>query len=463
MVQNVIDDNMKHNTTINDENNIPFNTDKVPLVLDEESIEAFSVEQTDQAHKYLPSLKNFFNLYLKELSKIKLLTVEEEKKWARIFFTGRKEQISLLTNAIRILHGLGHHAVLRNVLFLSTGYPQEDAQLIKAFTLYKKIKKIERHISGDLHASSSQKKRVKEKVKALAEFIESLHKIQVLKLPCWHLLLEGNVLSPEEKLRFGRQLQGLSQIRSRLLDLEPIVKDARQRLIQGNLRLVVSIARHYSNRGVPLWDLIQEGNLGLIRAVEKFDYRKGFRLTTYASWWIRESITRAFEEKGRIIRVPVYINEKFFKIKRAMQEAMHESGKEPSLHDIARRVKMPVQEIINIITTFKEPLSLEAPLSDTIDPILNILSDQEANPVEQLCKKVIKEEADRIIQTLPPREAAILKLRFGIGKEGEKTLEEVARKFKISRERVRQLENQALRKLRKKGESQILFSLLNPA
>ncbi len=449
------------NKTINGHNNI-FNTEKVSLMLDEENLDPISGESNDQANKYLPSIKNFFNLYLKELNKIQLLTVEEEKKWARIFFTGRKEQISLLTNALRILHALEHHAVLRNVLFLSTGYPQEDAQLINALTVFKKIKKIERHISSDIHVATSRKKLAKEKVKAHAELSECLQKIQVQKLPCWHVLLEGNILSPEEKRRFGRSLQELSRIRSRLLELEPIVRDARQNLIHGNLRLVVSIARHYSNRGVPLWDLIQEGNLGLIRAVEKFDYRKGYRLTTYASWWIRESITRAFEEKGRVIRVPVYINEKFFKIKRAMQEAMHENAKEPSLQDIARRVKMPVQEIINIITTFKEPLSLEAPLSDTVDPILNILSDHASNPVEQLCKKVIKEEADRIIETLPPREAAILKLRFGIGKEGEKTLEEVAHKFKISRERVRQLENQALRKLRKKGEARILFSLLNP-
>jgi RNA polymerase primary sigma factor len=146
-----------------------------------------------------------------------------------------------------------------------------------------------------------------------------------------------------------------------------------------------------------------------------------------------------------------------------MHEALHNNEKDPSLAEIAARVKMPVQEIINIITTFKEPLSLEAPLNDTVDPILNVLSDQEPNAVDRLCKKVIKEEADRIIETLSPREAAILKLRFGIGKDGEKTLEEVAHKFKVSRERVRQLENQALRKLRKRGEAKILFSLLNTA
>jgi RNA polymerase primary sigma factor len=124
---------------------------------------------------------------------------------------------------------------------------------------------------------------------------------------------------------------------------------------------------------------------------------------------------------------------------------------------------MPIQEIINIITTFKEPLSLEAPLADAVDPILNVLSDREPSPVDQLCKKVIKEEADRVLATLSPRESAILKLRFGIEKDGEKTLEDVAHKFKVSRERVRQLENQALRKLRKRGEAKILFSLLNTA
>jgi len=453
---------MKQNQNSSGQNNVTIDEERAPGLLEEDSLETITTEPLDQSYKHLPSLKNFFNLYLKEIGKIHLLTIDEEKKWARIFFNSRKEQITLLTNAIHILHTLHHHAVLRNVLFLSARFPGEDVHLMNSLTLFKKIKKIERRLNG-ISSAPGGKKLAKEKVKAQAKFSESLYKIHVQKLAGWQLLLEGNVLSPEEKQRFRHHLQELSQIRARLLDLDPELRDARQKLIQGNLRLVVSIGRHYSNRGVPLWDLIQEGNLGLIRAVEKFDYRKGYRLTTYASWWIRESITRAFEEKGRVIRVPVYINEKFFKIKRAMHEAMHENGKEPSLAEIAARVKMPVQEIINIITTFKEPLSLEAPLTDAVDPILNVLSAREPNPVDQLCKKVIKEEADRIIATLPPREAAILKLRFGIGKDGEKTLEEVAHKFKISRERVRQLENHALRKLRKKGEAKILFSLLNTA
>ena len=453
---------MKQTTTSSNQNNVTLDEERSPGLLEEDSLYTPAAEPPDPPGKQLPSLKNFFNVYLKEISKIHLLTIDEERNWARIFFNGHKEQITLLNSAIHILQTLHHHAVLRNVLFLSARFPGEDIHLINSLALHNKKIKIERRLTS-ISSSPEKRKLAKEKVKVQAEFLESLCKIHVQKLAGWQLLLEGNVLSPEEKQRFRHPLQELSKIQACLLDLEPAVRNARKKLIKGNLRLVVSIARHYCNRGVPLWDLIQEGNLGLIRAVEKFDYRKGYRLTTYASWWIRESITRAFEEKGRVIRVPVYINEKFFKIKRAMHEAMHENGKEPSLAEIAARVKMPVQEIINIITTFKEPLSLEAPLNDTVDPILNVLSDREPNPVDQLCKKVIKEEADRIIETLSPREAAILKLRFGIGKGGEKTLEEVAHKFKVSRERVRQLENQALHKLRKKGEAKILFSLLNTA
>jgi RNA polymerase primary sigma factor len=238
------------------------------------------------------------------------------------------------------------------------------------------------------------------------------------------------------------------------------LKEARQKLIQSNLRLVVSICSYYRNSSLPFRDLIQEGNIGLIKAVEKFDYRKGFRLSTYASWWIKEAINRSIEEKSRVIRVPVYVNEKFYKIKKATKEVLQKQGEKLSISEISCKLDISPQETVKIINAFKEPLSLETSTARESDPLENFLSDKKPSPIENMCKKTIKKNASKLIETLSPREACILKLRFGLGEEGEKTLEEVGKMFKVSRERIRQLENKALRKLRKNKELKTLFSLL---
>ncbi len=398
-------------------------------------------------------------IYLNEIRKIPLMTHEEEIKWARIFYKGGREKEKLLKKAIEILGSSRHYQALNKLLFFTKAPFYEYIHLQIALSLYKKIAKINMQLtkSGSLR---DKKKLAKEKLKLKTEYSEALAKINIRELKRVQNLLESEDFSGKKTAQFRNSLDELQAIWDRLMELEPNIREARQKLIQSNLRLVVSICRHYKNRAVSFRDLVQEGNLGLIKAVEKFNYKKGFRLNTYASWWIRESINRAIEEKSRVIRIPVYINEKFYKIKKATKEVFQEEGKESSLSDIASSLSMSTQEIARIITAFKEPVSLETSLGNEVDPLEKFLSDNQPSPIENICEEIIKEKASELIKTLPQREAAILTLRFGLGSEGEKTLEEVGERFNVSRERVRQLENQALRKLRRNKELKSLLSLL---
>ena len=396
-------------------------------------------------------------IYLKEIRKIPLLNIKEEQQCARILHKSNLEKSGLLKRAVEILHGIQAYKPLNQLLIITRDSLCDYLYLEEALTLYKRI---ERSSALIAKAASTREKRklTKESVKLHEEFEESLAKINLHELKNWQVLVEENGNKRAE--RYRRLFFELNAIWNELKKLEPRISQARQKLIQSNLRLVVSICRHYRNRSVSFRDLIQEGNLGLIKAVEKFDYKKGFRLNTYASWWIRESINRAIEEKSRVIRIPVYVNEKFYKIKKAARELLQDEGRESSMLELAGKMKMSPVEISKIMTAFKEPVSLETSLVDDIDPLENFLSDERPSPIDTICEEIIKDSAARIIESLPPREAEILKLRFGLGDEGEKTLEEVGEQFKVSRERIRQLENKALRKLRKNKELKTLLSLL---
>lgn len=403
--------------------------------------------------------KDPLKIYLKEIRKNPLLSHEEEIYWARIYCKGGKEKIKLLKRAIEIFSGVQYCRPLNQLLFFTNSSLYGYIHLKESLFLHKKIIRIENQLSKSC-SSREKRKLTKEKLKLKSQFSEGLSKINVKELKDWQVLLGQEDFFGKKPVQLTEYLSELHGIWNKLGKLEPKIREARQRLIQGNLRLVVSICRHYRNRSVSFRDLIQEGNLGLIKAVEKFDYRKGFRLNTYASWWIRESINRAIEEKSRVIRIPVYVNEKFYKIKKAAKEVLQDEGKESTIHEIANKLEMSPQEIAKIVTAFKEPVSLETSSVDDVDPLEKFLSDNQPSPIENICEEIIKDKADKIIDTLPQREACILKLRFGLGKEGERTLEEVGERFNVSRERVRQLENKALRKLRRNKELKKLLSLL---
>lgn len=258
------------------------------------------------------------------------------------------------------------------------------------------------------------------------------------------------LLTPEEEI----------ELAVRIMDGDEYAK---KRLSEANLRLVVSIAKRYVGRGMQFLDLIQEGNLGLIKAVEKFDYTKGFKFSTYATWWIRQAITRAIADQARTIRIPVHMVETINKVKKVSSQLLHKNGHEPSAEEISQELDMPVDKVREIMRVAQEPVSLETPIGEEEDSHLGdfIPDDEAPAPADAASHTLLKEQLGEVLSTLTPREAKVLRLRFGLEDGRPRTLEEVGKEFDVTRERIRQIEAKALRKLRHPSRSKKLKDFLD--
>jgi RNA polymerase primary sigma factor len=355
-----------------------------------------------------------------------------EFKWTPQYL---KKLTSIIPNGVAIVRE--QEKLILDIFIKDTGMSRKD--FITSFTENESNSEwLESHLNGRHSYSDALKIREKE-----------LRKAQ-------------RILS-ETEAEYGLTISGLKDINRRMTISEAKARRAKKEMIEANLRLVISIAKKYTNRGLQFLDLIQEGNIGLMKAVDKFEYRRGYKFSTYATWWIRQAITRSIADQARTIRIPVHMIETINKLNRISRQILQEMGREATPEELAERMEMPEDKVRKVLKIAKEPISMETPIGDDEDSHLgDFIEDAKVlSPVEAATIAGLRESTQNVLAGLTAREAKVLRMRFGINMNTDHTLEEVGKQFDVTRERIRQIEAKALRKLRHPSRSEQLRCFLD--